>query len=167
MRHYDAGLAIPDLPLAYGHMLPPTSDEALAAANHYRAFDLQLDPVTLWQISIHFAHRIGAVLVTALVLTLTLTVFRKHRRGGLFGPAITLLILLCAQVTLGALTVLLRKPADVASAHVAVGALVLATSFWLAVRALRLYRPQWRVALTSNDSAEESSRDRAASLVTT
>jgi heme A synthase len=41
-------------------------------------------------------------------------------------------------VTLGILTVLLRKPADVASAHVAVGALILVTTFTLAVRAWRL-----------------------------
>jgi len=44
-------------------------------------------------------------------------------------PAVILLVLLMAQVTLGVLTVLLRKPADVASSHVAVGALVLVTSF--------------------------------------
>ena len=53
-------------------------------------------------------------------------------------PAAILLLLLAAQVTLGVLTVLLRKPADVASAHVAVGALVLMTSFVLTARAGRL-----------------------------
>jgi heme a synthase len=166
MRHFDAGLAIPDLPLAYGKLLPPTSQDALAAINHHRAFDLQLDHVTLAQVWVHFAHRIGALLVSVLVLTLTSSIFRRHRRGGLLFPAIVLLTLLCAQITLGTLTVLLRKPADVASAHVAIGALVLASSFWLAVRALRLYRPQWRLSSPAS-SAEEVSRDRAASLVTT
>jgi heme A synthase len=39
------------------------------------------------------------------------------------------------------LTVLLKKPADIASAHVAVGALVLVTTIVLAVRSLRLYSP--------------------------
>jgi hypothetical protein len=37
------------------------------------------------------------------------------------------------------LTVLLQKPADITSAHVAVGALVLLTTFVLAVRSMRLY----------------------------
>ena len=59
--------------------------------------------------------------------------------------AATLLALLLTQLTLGAATVLLRKPADVASAHVAVGALTLMTTFVLAVRAVRLFRPR-RVA---------------------
>jgi heme A synthase len=52
------------------------------------------------------------------------------------------IVLLAAQVTLGVLTVLYRKPADVASAHVAVGALLLVTSFVLAARAGRLYLPR-------------------------
>ena len=50
-----------------------------------------------------------------------------------------LLVLLLSQLTLGVLTVYYRKPADVTSIHVAVGALVLATSFVIAVRAMRLY----------------------------
>jgi hypothetical protein len=51
-----------------------------------------------------------------------------------------LLVLLATQITLGIVTVLLRKPADVASAHVAVGALVLVTAFVTLLRSLRLYR---------------------------
>jgi uncharacterized PurR-regulated membrane protein YhhQ (DUF165 family) len=47
--------------------------------------------------------------------------------------------LLVTQVTLGVLTVLWRKPADIASLHVAVGALVLVTTFTLAARAVRVY----------------------------
>jgi cytochrome c oxidase assembly protein subunit 15 len=141
MRHFDAGLAIPDFPLAYGKILPPVSQAAMDAINHHRTFDLGLDRVTLAQVWMHFAHRLGAVAVSVLALTLTIGVFRRHRRGGLLAPAIALLLLLLAQVTLGALTVLMRKPADVASAHVAVGALVLMTSFVLTARAFRLYQP--------------------------
>jgi len=36
MRHFDAGLAIVDLPLAYGKLLPPTTAAGLAAVNHLR-----------------------------------------------------------------------------------------------------------------------------------
>ena len=69
----------------------------------------------------------------------------------LIRPAWLLLGLLLTQLTLGALTVLLRKPADVASAHVAVGALTLMTTFVLAVRAVRLFRPR-RVAGRAADT---------------
>ena len=48
-------------------------------------------------------------------------------------------MLLLNQITLGVLTVLLRKPADIASMHVAVGALSLLTAFVIGVRALRLH----------------------------
>jgi cytochrome c oxidase assembly protein subunit 15 len=140
MRHFQAGLAIPDLPLTYGKLLPPVSSNQLDAANLLRARQWNLDPVTLGQIWLHFGHRIGAILVTIMVLTLAAVVIRRYRtQPKLLVPAVLLIALLLAQLTLGVLTVLLRKPADVASAHVAVGALVLVTSFVLTARAARLY----------------------------
>jgi cytochrome c oxidase assembly protein subunit 15 len=145
MRHYDAGLAIPDLPLAYGKALPPTDAAGLAEANALRDADPLLRHVTFAQIWLHFGHRVGAVLVTAALLAVAACVFRLRRAAvGLFTPAVLLLALVGAQVTLGVLTVLWRKPADLASAHVAVGALVLVTAFVLAVRAARLYSPALR-----------------------
>jgi heme A synthase len=77
--------------------------------------------------------------VSAATITLALFVLVKHRKAGLTRPAILLLMLLATQLTLGVLTVLWGKPADIASAHVAVGALVLVTTFVLAVRAMRIY----------------------------
>lgn len=140
MRHFQAGLAIPDLPLAYGKLLPPVSADQLDAVNHLRATHWNLDPVTLGQIWLHFGHRIGAILVTIMVLALAALVFRRYRtQPKLLTLAMLLIGLLVVQLTLGVLTVLLRKPADVASAHVAVGALVLVTSFGLTARAARLY----------------------------
>ena len=142
MRHYDAGLAIPDLPLAYGKALPPADAAGLAEANALRDGDPLLRHVTLAQVWLHFGHRVGAVLVTAALLAVSACVFRLRRAVvGLFTPAALLLVLLAAQVTLGVLTVLWRKPADLASAHVAVGALVLVTTFVIAVRAAKLYSP--------------------------
>ena len=145
MRHFDAGLAIPDLPLAYGKILPPTTDTQLALINSHRAFDLNLKPVTLGQIWLHFGHRLGAILVTCMILAVARWCFAIIAGNrALLRPAAILLVLLLAQLTLGVLTVLLRKPADVASLHVAVGALVLVTTFVLAVRSMRLYSPSWR-----------------------
>ncbi len=138
MRHEQAGLAIPDVPLTYGKLLPPTNGAELAAINQLRVHDLNLPAVTLGQIWIHFTHRLGALAVTICLIVL---IFKatKLRRGELTWMAMLLAVLLVGQITLGVLTVLLRKPADIASLHVAVGALLLVTTFVLAVRGMRLY----------------------------
>jgi cytochrome c oxidase assembly protein subunit 15 len=143
MRHSDAGLAIPDFPLSYGHLLPPTAlDSAFrATAIHDYGTNLGLNHVTLFQIWIHFAHRVGAVLVTGAVITLAATIcLRLGKHPSFVRPALLVLALLAIQVTLGILTVLLRKPADIASAHVAVGALLLVMNWVIAVRAIGVVR---------------------------
>jgi cytochrome c oxidase assembly protein subunit 15 len=117
MRHTGAGLAIPDFPLAFGHLIPPFWDSKIA---------------------IHFAHRVGAATVTLLVLATTSHVFFHHgRRAELRRPAILLLVLLALQITLGALTVLSHKQFVINSLHVVNGALVLVTSLVLTLRAHR------------------------------
>ena len=143
MRHSDAGLAIPDFPTSYGHILPPTHIDAAfrQEAIHRFGTELGLNRVTLFQIWIHFAHRIGATLVTICVITLATTILLRPRGQSAFTrPAWAILVLLVIQVTLGILTVLLRKPADIASAHVAVGALLLVTTWVITVRAIGVVR---------------------------
>ena len=152
MRHLGAGLAIPGV-LAYGHLLPPVSDAGLAAVNHQRIWTDHMDPVTFAQLWLHFTHRLGAVAVSTAVVTLLVAIARSGRRA-LAGPAVALGVLLVAQVTLGVLTVYYRKPADVASLHVACGALVLATTVLIAVRAAGLYvyrSPARPAAVTAAD----------------
>jgi cytochrome c oxidase assembly protein subunit 15 len=140
MRHNEAGLAIPDVPLNYGHWLPPMNDAELNAANLQRATSGEsiLGEVTLTQVWLHFAHRVGAVLVTVVVTIAIVKLFRSpgDRAAGR-KPAWFLVILLPTQITLGIITVLLRKPADIATLHVACGALVLLMTFLLAARLLR------------------------------
>jgi cytochrome c oxidase assembly protein subunit 15 len=154
MRHYDAGLAIPDLPWAYGKLVPPTNEAGLKSINAARAWESGLKPVTLAQVWLHFGHRLGAVIVSALVTALVVAVLaRRGRPHKLTVPAALLAVLLVAQVTLGVYAVLLRKPADVASAHVAVGALVLVTTFVLTVRAARLYGPRASVVAAARDTS--------------
>src|ERR1041385_735349 len=117
MRHTGAGLAIPDFPLAFGHLIPPVWDSKIA---------------------IHFAHRVGALTVAVLILATTAHVFFHHgRRRELRNPAILLLVLLTLQITLGALTVLSQKQFIINSLHVVNGALVLVTSLVLTLRAHR------------------------------
>lgn len=141
MRHHQAGLAIPDLPLHYGQLLPPTTNAELAEVNAYRSRpDVFLPIVTLEQIWLHFAHRVGAVILTVLLIATAVLAFRSDRRAGLSTLTITVLVLLVIQFTLGVLTVYLRKPADIASSHVACGALLLVTTVALLTRAMRVYR---------------------------
>ena len=117
MRHTDAGLAIPDFPLAFGHLLPPHWDNKIA---------------------IHFAHRVGALVVSVLILTTTMRVWYHHRsRGPLVRAAALLLCVLSIQIALGALTVLSGKHHIINSLHVVTGASVLATSLVLTLRAHR------------------------------
>jgi cytochrome c oxidase assembly protein subunit 15 len=122
MRHTEAGLAIPDFPLAFGHLVPP----------HWNA-----------TIAIHFAHRLGAVAVTLLALATIGHVLAHHRRRpALRNPALLLLVALASQATLGAYVVWTAKQYIVNSAHVANGALVFGTALVLALRTHRLFGRQ-------------------------
>jgi cytochrome c oxidase assembly protein subunit 15 len=114
MRHLGAGLAIPDFPLAFGHLVPP---------------------FTSIYVTINFAHRCGAMVVTALVVWTVARVMRAHRANPILRrSALLLLELLFVQIILGALTIWTERAVIPATAHVAVGAGVLAASFALTVR---------------------------------
>jgi cytochrome c oxidase assembly protein subunit 15 len=120
MRHMHAGLAIPDFPLAFGHLVPPMFSVPIA---------------------INFAHRCGAVLVTLMVLWTVARVLRQFGdEPALRRPARGLLALLALQIGLGAATVLSRRAVIPTTAHVVVGAAVLATCFALTLRAWHLER---------------------------
>jgi heme a synthase len=140
MRHSQAGLAIPDFPLSYGQLLPPMNADGLAAINDFRAH-VDLPPVELGQVWIHFAHRIGALIVAIAVMTNVRQVLRNFKSDQrLREPALIQLMLLLTQLLLGALTVWTGKGVQVATAHVAAGALLLGASVFLSVQAFHLYR---------------------------
>jgi heme a synthase len=136
MRHTDAGLAIPDFPLAFGHLVPP----------HWDA-----------KIAIHFAHRVGALVATLLIVATTSHVLFHHRRQrALVRPSVLLLVLLTMQIALGALTILSGKQYIINSLHVVTGASVLVTSLVLTLRARRP-----RFGLDSDEATRQTSRDRS------
>jgi heme A synthase len=84
---------------------------------------------------INFAHRAGALIVTSLVLWTVTSVIRRDRgEGWIRRPAMALLMLLAAQIMLGALTVWSGRAVIPTTVHVATGAAVLATSLLLAIR---------------------------------
>lgn len=120
MRHMHAGLAIPDFPLSFGHLVPPM-------------FSLP--------IAVNFAHRCGAVIVTAMVLWTAARALRRYPDEPALGrTARGLLALLAVQIGLGGATVLSRRAVIPTTSHVAVGAAVLATCLALTLRAWHLER---------------------------
>jgi heme a synthase len=117
MRHTNAGLAIPDFPYAFGHLIPP---------------------VWTAKVAIHFAHRVGALVVSLAILATVGHVFYHHRgRRELMRPAFLLLMFLSMQVTLGAFVVWSGMDPVINTAHVVNGALVLGSSLVLSLRSFQ------------------------------
>jgi len=129
MRHQHAGLAIPDFPLAYGKLWPAMDADAVAAYNARRVEVATANPITAMQIGFQMAHRLMAVVILVCVGALAWRVTRSSR--GAQRPLRQLtsfwLGLIFLQAGLGAWTIWSQKAADVATAHVLVGALSLVT----------------------------------------
>jgi cytochrome c oxidase assembly protein subunit 15 len=128
MRHQHAGLAIPDFPAAYGKLWPDTSADAVAGYNAHRMEINGENPITAFQIILQMIHRIVAFLILAGVAAAAW--LAQKRLGGkdlLTKLAFFWLALIFTQVALGAATIWTNKAADVATAHVMVGALSLVT----------------------------------------
>ena len=106
MRHSYAGMAIPTFPLssAEGDILP-----------------------TFWnfRVSIHFAHRVMAVVLSVALIAYVVKLWKAR----LSLPAITIVVLLCTQVALGAYVIWSSRNPYVTTGHVLGGALLLATTF--------------------------------------
>jgi heme a synthase len=142
MRHTNSGLAIPDFPLMYGKWMPPVDVQGLEQVNQQRIWKWDLEPVTFAQIAIHLAHRIWALLVLACVLIVFRTVWRHHWQvKSLKVWSILLLSLTVIQLCLGIFTIWTQKAADVATMHVAVGALTLMVSSLLSIISFKLLSP--------------------------
>jgi cytochrome c oxidase assembly protein subunit 15 len=117
MRHTGAGMAIPTFPLAFGHVLPPVWSAAIA---------------------IHYAHRVGALVVIAAIIATVAHVRHHHlARKDLTRPAALLLVLVASQATLGAFVVMSGLQPIINTLHVVNGALVLGTSLLLTLRSYK------------------------------
>lgn len=138
MRHQHRDLAILDFPLAYGQVIPATDPATIAQINQVR--DAQaLSDVTAGQIWLQMAHRFMAA-----IIGLTIVVFWFFaRREKNISPFLVKLAnlwfgLVLLQITLGAWTIWSNKAADIATAHVAVGAITFATAIAISATVLRL-----------------------------
>ncbi|NNF07079.1 MAG: heme A synthase [Candidatus Eisenbacteria bacterium] len=122
-RHLNAALVIPDFPLAFGGLIPPSFTPEIAA---------------------HYAHRVGAVVVSlAILVTVVMTMRAAKHRPDFTRPALLMILLLVAQLTLGAMIILTRRHTHPTTTHVVVGAVLLAASFVLTARS-------WKFVGTKN-----------------
>lgn len=135
VRHFNAGLAIPDFPLAYGGLIPPLS---------------------AFPILIHFLHRLGALVVLVLV---ALTVWQALRRHGgeplLRWPATLMIVLVVLQIALGGGIIWTQRAPTITTLHLVNGALLIATTGVLTLRAMLLtgFAGAARTAATAGYSA--------------
>jgi len=129
MRHEHAGLAIPDFPLAYGKLWPAMDAESVAAYNARRLEVTTANPITAAQIVLQMAHRLMAVVILVCAGALAWRASRSWRSTAFPLRQFSLfwLGLILLQAGLGAWTIWSQKAADVATAHVLVGALSLVT----------------------------------------
>jgi heme A synthase len=99
-----SGLACPDWPLCHGSVIPP----------------LRLD------VLIEYSHRLAALAATVLIVATTVLTLRGTRAPGLRRLAWLLPALLAVQIALGGITVLLKLPHLISTAHLVNALLILA-----------------------------------------
>jgi len=149
MRHQHAGLSIPDFPLAYGKIWPAMNSASVEHYNQTRIEATAVNPITAVQIALQMAHRLVAVLILAgVAFSAWLTRQNLGSKNPLSKMTLGWLVLILVQAVLGAATIWSGKAADVATAHVLLGALSLASGTVINLVAIT----QWRTAAVSKTS---------------
>jgi heme a synthase len=155
MRHQHRDLAILDFPTANGAWIPDTSPAELAKINQWRDARA-LSDVTAFQIWLQMAHRFLAFIIAVAVVVFCVRVCSNAARlAALKRLSILWVALVICQITLGAWTIWSNKAADVATAHVALGAVML--SFGVSISAIC-----WRVSQRENGRVGALRRQNAA-----
>jgi cytochrome c oxidase assembly protein subunit 15 len=148
MRHQHRDLSILDFPTANGAWIPDTSPPALAKINAWR--DARgLSDVDAFQIWLQMTHRFVALLIAVGVIAFYSRVWRDTRQVSALKRLSTWWLgFLFVQLTLGAWTIWSNKAADIATAHVAVGAVML--SFGVSISAIC-----WRIMVSRHGALGE------------
>lgn len=115
VRHMDAGLACPDVPLCLGKVVPPL-----------------VHPMVV----LHFGHRVLGVATMLLIFAATAAILRAGARGGIARVAVAASVLVVAQVALGIWSV----AGHLAITPVALHSLLAALLFIIGVGLARLGR---------------------------
>ena len=148
MRHAQAGLAIPDFPTMGWSIFPSFDQTWLNRINAWR-FQNNLDPVNMGQVMIHLLHRFWAFLILLKILWLNNIAYKECLDRPLILKTLYWLnIAVILQITLGISTVLTHKEVYTTTMHVTMGAIVLALSFLMVLRASPLTRHQFKALLT-------------------
>ena len=157
MRHAHAGLSILDFPRAYGHWWPHLHRDDLPALNLHRVEDLHLPPTSLAQIHLQMTHRMMAGMILLGVLGVAWLAWKRRALlpSGLRWLGTAWPLVLAVQVTLGIYTIWTQKAADVATAHVAVGATSLVWGV-VTYAALRRWTASPRIGVESAILSERS-----------
>lgn len=138
MRHQHAGLAIPDFPLAYGRLWPAMDATSVAHYNARRMEITAANSITAFQIGLQMTHRLLALAILGAVAFAAWSARRTLGAGSLLSRlALGWLGLILTQGLLGAATIWSNKAADVATAHVLIGALSLGLGAMISLIALR------------------------------
>ena len=137
-RHTESGLAIPDFPLSAGYLFPPFNQDMINIIQSMH-FDVGLPYVDLYQIVIHYCHRVGALLVALSIIyfvwkSINLKIISKRIRQ-LTALLITLFII---QISLGAMTIWTLKNPLITSIHVLNGAMLLGVGTLIILHVLPL-----------------------------
>jgi cytochrome c oxidase assembly protein subunit 15 len=138
MRHSHAGLSIPDFPTTYGGWLPLLDPAAIAKINEARGAAGQ--PFTSGGlILLQYVHRVWALLIGIGVVWTSVKLIRFTLLPNPIRVAgAAWIFLIFVQLGLGAWTVLSNKAADIATAHVLGGALMLVIGVLLSVSLSRI-----------------------------
>jgi len=141
MRHQHRDLAILEFPTANGAWIPDTSESAIAKINSWR--DTRgLSDVDAFQIWLQMAHRFLALLIAIAIIAFCLRASRDARDvPALSKLSILWVALVVCQIALGAWTIWSNKAADVATAHVAVGAVMLSFGVSISASCWRILHP--------------------------
>src|SRR5262245_46718850 len=90
-----SGLACPDWPLCHGSVIPPLRADVL----------------------IEYSHRLTAAVTSILIIATSIAMLRGRTAADHRWLGVALLVLLGAQIGLGGITVLLRLPHAISTAH--------------------------------------------------
>ncbi|PLX25074.1 MAG: hypothetical protein C0600_12415 [Ignavibacteria bacterium] len=118
-RHTYNGMAITDFPLNNGKVIPD---------------------FTTFGVAIQFAHRVGAVILTTMIITQGVRILRSGALRKLRTPAIAAIVMVVIQFLLGATVIWTREAIVPNTAHVAGGAITFTLVFLTYIRSVRYYQ---------------------------